>query len=214
VIATRVLRADAATLAEACGLLSRGAIVAHPTETVYGLAVDPWNAEAIGRLDRVKSRAAGRGYLLIAASTAQALRLAARPWPRPLEALAEAFWPGPLTIVVLPSPEAPETVHRGLAGVAVRVTSDPVAAGLVAACGRPLTSTSANRSGSPPARSAEEVLAALEGAIDLVLDGGRREGGLPSTLVDLTGPEPLLLRAGALSEERLRAALGSRWRRT
>ncbi len=194
-------------LEASCRVLVRGGIVAHPTETLYGLAVDPWNIEALGRLAHVKCAAPDRGYILIAASREQALQLAARPWPRQLGPLSEAFWPGPLTLILPPSEAAPPAECRSPQGIAVRVTPDAIAAALVLAFGRPLTSTSANRGGRPPARSAAEVLDELGTEIDLILDGGRRDGGEPSTLLDLTGPEPVFLRKGAVTEARIREVL-------
>ncbi len=198
---------DDAALRDCCRVLESGGIVAHPTETLYGLAVDPWNEAAVARLDGIKARGAGAGYVLIASSREEALGLAASPWPRHLSALGDAFWPGPLTLVLPPSERAPALACRSGSGIAVRVTPDPIAASLVAAFGRPLTSTSANRRGGTPAVSAAEVLAALGEEIDRILDGGPRGAGVPSTIVDLTRAEPAILRIGALSEERIREVL-------
>lgn len=197
-------------LEASCRVLARGGVVAHPTETLYGLAVDPWNIEALGRLAHVKRAAPGRGFILIAASREQALRLAARPWPRHLGPLSDAFWPGPLTLILPPSGAAPPPECRSPQGIAVRVTPDTIAAALVRAFGRPLTSTSANRGGLPPARSAAEVLEELGTEVDLILDGGRRDGVEPSTLLDLTGQEPVLLRKGAVTEASIREVLSRR----
>lgn len=211
--AARVVHVDASSppsFEAPVRVLAQGGIVAHPTETLYGLAVDPWSEEAILRLDRVKGGEARSGYILIASSIEEALSIAARPWPPQLERLAGAFWPGPLTLVLPPSDHAPAGARAGSSGIAVRVTSDPVAAFLVRAFGRPLTSTSANPSGEPPARSASEVQTALGGMVDMILDGGRRDGTSPSTIVDLTTPEPSLIRVGAVSEARIRATLAGK----
>lgn len=193
---------------EAAGILAGGGLVAHPTETLYGLAVDPWNPEALARLARLKGREAGAGFILIAADLAQAAGLTAQPPPVLYAELSGAFWPGPLTLVVPPAPGAPGGVAGPGGGIALRVTPDPVARALLRRAGRALTSTSANRAGATPASSAAGVLSALGGAVDLILDGGAREGGRPSTLVDLTGRAPRLLREGAVGRERLREATG------
>lgn len=200
--------AGAAAFREAAAILSRGGLVAHPTETLYGLAVDPWNPEGLARLARLKGREAGAGFILIAADGAQAAGLVAQPPPALYAELSGAFWPGPLTLVIPPAPGAPAGVAGPGGGIAVRVTPDPVAQALLRSAGQALTSTSANRSGATPASSAAGVLAALGEAVDLILDGGAREGGVPSTLVDLTGPAPRLLREGAVGRERLREATG------
>jgi L-threonylcarbamoyladenylate synthase len=192
---------------EAARLLEAGAIVAHPTETVYGLAVDPWSEAAVGGLVRLKGREEGRGLILIAAEVDEVARLAAAPAPDALRAIAAAFWPGPLTVVLRPSGLAPRPALGPAGGLALRCTSDPVARALVRAFGRPVTSTSANLSGRPAAATAAEA-AALGAGLALVLDGGARRSPAPSTLVDLTGAAPVVLREGAVPRAAVDRALG------
>lgn len=183
---------------EAAAVIARGGIVAHPTETLYGLAADPWNEEALRRLVDLKGRESGKGLILIAADRDEVASLvlpgAHGAWLR----LAERFWPGPLTLILPAGPRAPGGVLGKSGGVAMRISSDPLARRLVIAAGRPLTSTSANRSGEPPATSAAGVAAALGSGVDLVLDGGSREDSSPSTLVDLLGDRPRVLREGPI----------------
>lgn len=182
--------------------LQRGGVVAYPTETFYGLAVDPRSASAVKRIFSVKQRPADQALPLIAASLAQigdhvgsmtplAMRLAARGWP------------GPLTLIIPASPLLCGDVHLSTNTVGVRVPRDSVARSLSAAAGHAITSTSANRSGQPPPSTPEEVDVVFGNAIDVLIDGGRTPGGLPSTIVDATGDEPLLVRTGAIAWDRV-----------
>lgn len=191
-------------------VLAGGGIVAHPTETLYGLAVDPWNSRAVARLAALKERGPAPGFILLAYAPREARELVADPPPEHFLRLARSFWPGPLTLVAAPSPRAPREVLGVDGSLAVRVTPDPVAVEIIARFGRPLTSTSANLRGGTAAGSAQEVAAGLGDSIDLIVDGGPRPRGEPSTLVDLTGPGPVVLREGAVSAERLGRVLGLR----
>jgi L-threonylcarbamoyladenylate synthase len=195
---------------EQCGAaIRRGAIVGHPTETLYGLAVDPWDTTAVGRLAAVKGRKDGAGFIVIADSIGAAAELAAAPESPAFSLLTRRFWPGPLTLIVAPSAGAPRGVLGPGGGLALRWTPDPIACEIVKAAGRPLTSTSANLAGEPPAADAAEVLARLGDRIDLVVDGGPRPVSPPSTVLDLLGPRPALLREGAISFRAIEEALGA-----
>jgi L-threonylcarbamoyladenylate synthase len=173
-------------------VLARHGVIALPTETFYGLAVDPGDEVAVARVFAIKGRDGGKALLVVAADLAQAGELAELDGAR--RAALAAIWPAPLT-VVLP-------VRRPLAAaaatIAVRVPDHALLRSLLARVG-PLTATSANRSGARPAAAAGEVAAALAGEVDLILDGGPTEGGVPSTLVDWTGAHPRLLRPGAFA---------------
>ena len=193
-------------LQEAARALKAGLIVGYPTDTVYGLAVHPGRAEAVERLFHVKGRSAEHAIPLIAANTDQ---VAARvgcltPLARHL---AEQFWPGPVTLVL----DAIDELDRGLLGgqdsVAVRVPDHAVARGLAEALDSPITATSANRSGAPSTRSAEEVRATLGQYVHLILDGGASRSSLPSTIVDARGSTPTLIRNGAVPWERVLQSL-------
>ena len=192
----------------AASILRRGGIVAHPTETLYGLAVDPWRQAALERLIEVKGRDARKGLILIASGVDQAMALLAPDCPELWRPLAEAFWPGPLTLVLPSGRRAPKGVLGAAGGVAVRVTSDPAARALLEAAGMPLTSTSANRAGGPPERTAAGVAALFGPGLDLILDAGPREGPAGSTIVDLLEGSPRLLREGPISIRQIEAVLG------
>ncbi len=183
---TRVLRADqAGAVEEAAAALARGEVVAFPTDTVYGVAAGHGNIQALFRAkDRPKDK-----RIPVLLSDASHLEASAMVTPA-ARALAARYWPGPLTIVLT----AP---RRG--SLAFRVPASDVARRLIAASGGGLPVTSANLSGGPDATTAEEVLAQLDGRIALVLDGGKTPGGVPSTVVDLTGTDVKILREGAIA---------------
>jgi L-threonylcarbamoyladenylate synthase len=186
-------------IAEAAGVIRNGGIVAYPTETLYGLGVDPYSVEALERLFGSKGREIGSPLLLIICNMSQLTDDIATIGPIEM-AYVRTFWPGPLSLLLQKSAKIPDLVSAGSQKVCVRWTSHPVAQALCQAVGTAITSTSANRSGEPPARSVSEL--DLPG-IDLVLDGGTLEVNPPSTVYD---PETgIIIRPGAISEEALRA---------
>jgi L-threonylcarbamoyladenylate synthase len=193
-------------LAKACVALRAGGVVAFPTETYYGLAVDPFNQEALSRLFALKGRAGDKPVLLIVDNPSQLSTLVAEI-PPPFPLLMERFWPGPLTLVFPGAPSLPGmlTGHRGTIGV--RVSSHPVARQLVRAFGRPLTATSANFSGQPAAVAASGVLEQLGPEVDAVLDGGETPGGQGSTLLGYQEGKVCLLRAGVIPFAEIEAVL-------
>ena len=191
---TRLLAADApGAVEEAATALARGELVAFPTDTVYGLAA---GHDHLRKLYVAKDRPKDK-RIAVLLSDASNLEASAKVTPA-ARALAARFWPGPLTLVLV----AP---RRGT--LAFRVPDHPVARRLIAASGGGLPVTSANRSGQPDARTAQEVLAQLEGRIALVLDGGKTTGGVPSTIVDCTTAEPKVLREGAISAAQIEQTL-------
>jgi L-threonylcarbamoyladenylate synthase len=194
-----------AALAEAVDVLRRGGIVAYPTDTLYGLAVDPGSEAAMQRLFDVKGRDRSQAIPLIAADLAQAS--AAGDFTAADLRLAQAFWPGPLSLVV----EATSSVARFAAAddgtVAVRIPDHPLARGFAAAFGTCITATSANLSGRPATVSPDDVAASIGDRIDLLLDGGASPGGPPSTIVRLRDGAPVLVRAGAIAWERVLESL-------
>ena len=194
-------------LQEAAKWIRNGGLVALPTDTLYGLAADPFRADAVARVFAVKGRAAERGLPLIAADAAQ---IAARlgPLPPTGERLAAKFWPGPLTLLI-PAPVAlARDVTGGTGRVGVRVPAHDIARAICRAADRPITATSANRSGQPATADPAEVERTLGDAVDLLIDTGPTRGGVPSTIVDVTGPTPRLVRAGAVSWDDIQAWLG------
>lgn len=176
-------------------MIRRGLVVAYPTDTLYGLAVDPRNADAVKRLYALKGRAETSALTLIAEDLRQVQD--AGVLTEPARRLAARWWPGPLTVVL---PAGPAVTREALAGgntVGIRVPDHAVAIALARACGFPITATSANRSGMPAATTAQAVLDALP-AVDAVVDGGAARGGPPSTLVDASMQQVALLREGVV----------------
>ena len=167
---------DPSAVAEAAQTLKRGGLVVFPTETVYGLGADATNPKAIERLNQVKGRPPEKPYSLHLASSEQ-VRACAASVPPIAERLMATFWPGPLTLVI-PS--------RDGTTVGFRVPDHPIARAFLEACGVPVAAPSANRSGSPPPTDAQEVLAALDGAFDCLLDGGPTKLGRESTVVEVS----------------------------
>jgi len=198
---------DPAVIDAAVRMLRAGGVVAYPTDTLYGLAVDPRLDAAAGRLFDIKGRAEGQAIPLVAADLHQALAAGVFS-PRALR-LARTFWPGPLTLVVRAHPGLSPYVLAGGTTIGIRVPAHPVARALAARLGGPITATSANPSGRPPAAAAGALDPGVTAALDAVLDAGPAPGGLPSTLVDVTSADVRLLRAGAVAWERvLRSAAG------
>jgi L-threonylcarbamoyladenylate synthase len=201
----RMMTASRDGLAQAAQVLRDGGVVAYPTDTLYGLAVDPRNASAVERLFVLKGRHASVAIPLIAATVEQA-QTAGELSPAHLQ-LARAFWPGPLTIVVPAKASIARLLLGGGSTIAVRIPAHAVATGLAAALDGCITSTSANRSGQPAATNAQQVSSDLGDAIDMVLDGGPSPGGAPSTIVEVVDGRVRLVRAGAVSWDRVLESL-------
>ncbi len=197
-------------LERAARLLRGGELVAFPTETVYGLGADGLSGSAVARIFKAKGRPQDNPVILHVASLPTAAGLyEASPWQaQALARLAEAFWPGPLTLVVPKTSLVPSRVSAGGSSVALRVPQHPVALALLEAVGRPLAAPSANRSGRPSPTTADHVLRTLDGRIAAVLDGGPTPLGYESTVLSLLNDQPILLRPGALSPDALEAVLG------
>jgi L-threonylcarbamoyladenylate synthase len=191
---------------EAAKWILAGGVVALPTDTLYGLAADPFSADAVARVFAVKGRDAARALPLIAADATQIAAHLGHLSPA-AERLAQHFWPGPLTLLVAaPRALAPD-VTGGTGKVGVRVPADAVARAICAACARPVTATSANLSGAPATADPAEVERTLGDRLDLLIDTGPANGGAPSTIVDMTADEPVLVRAGAIEWEEIQAWL-------
>ena len=189
-------------LAPAVAALHEGGIVAFPTETFYGLAADPRSAPAIKKLFALKRRGLDQPLPLIAASIDQIADHVGTMTPL-AQRIASRGWPGPLTLIIPASPKLCPNVHLSTGTVAVRVSADPVARALAQGAGHAITSTSANISGDPPAASADRVVASLGDGIDVLIDTGPAPGARPSTIVDVTGDAPVLVRAGVVTWERV-----------
>lgn len=205
---TEILAADAAGIARAAALLAQGGLVAFPTETVYGLGVDARDDDAVARLYAAKGRPSFNPLIVHLPDAAAVARYA--EMPPAADRLADAFWPGALTLVLplKPGSGLSPLVTAGLPTVAVRVPDAPVARALLAAFGGPVAAPSANPSGEVSPTRAEHVLAGLGGRIDAVVDGGPCGVGVESTIIGFD-PAPVLLRAGGLPVEAIEACLGA-----
>lgn len=188
---------DATAVAQAAGWARRGYPVVFPTDTVYGVGVNPFDAAAIDRLYALKGRPAEKGIPILLDGVA-ALDRVARAVPPTARAFIDRFWPGPLTLIVPRRRELPANIAP-VDTIAVRVPAHAVARALIAAAGGALATTSANLSGQAPARSGAAAFAALRGRVAAVLDDGPSPVGQASTIVDCSGPRPIILRAGPLS---------------
>lgn len=202
----RVLTADApSAAAEAADVLRAGGLVVLPTDTVYGVA-SALNEAAIDRIFAAKQRPTERAVPVLLADAGAAPQVA-REFPEAARRLAAAFWPGPLTIALPRRDDLPPNLTE-LSTVAVRVPDHPAARAVIAAAGRALAVTSANRSDQPPACTVESAIAALGDHVTLYLDGGPCPGGVPSTVIAVEAGAPRVLRPGPIHESALRAALG------
>ncbi|MDB5094198.1 MAG: translation factor Sua5 [Candidatus Eremiobacteraeota bacterium] len=194
-------------VARAVAVLRAGGVVALPTETVYGLAADVTNPAAIARVYAIKGRPPDHPLIVHAHDLAALEGYVAKPSDA-LRVLAAAFWPGPLTAVVERGDRTPRSVTGGQDTVAVRVPDHPLALAILASFGGALAAPSANRFGRISPTTAEHVRADLGNEVDLVVDGGPAAVGVESTIVDLTGAVPAVLRAGAITASQLGEVLG------
>jgi L-threonylcarbamoyladenylate synthase len=199
-------RPDPVAIARAAATLGQGGVVAIPTDTLYGLAADPWNPDAVARIFVVKGRPDDRALPLVAADATQVTS-----WIGEMDEvarrLADRFWPGPLTLVMRAPGTIAAAVTAGGATVGIRVPSHAVTRALCAAFERPLTATSANVSGQPATDDPAAVARQLAAGLDLLLDAGMTPGGPPSTIVDITEREVRLVRPGAVSWKDVQACV-------
>jgi len=203
-----VLSAGEEAIDVAARILAEGGLVAFPTDTVYGVGAHAFQPDAVERIYVAKIRPRDKAIPILLAQPDD-LVLVAEGITEPAWLLAERFWPGGLTLVLPKKANIPDVVSAGGSTVAVRIPDHPTPLALIAALGAPLAATSANLSGHPSPVTAQEVEAELEGRIELILDGGRCSGGIPSTVLDLTTDPPAILRAGAVGVEEIKAALAS-----
>jgi L-threonylcarbamoyladenylate synthase len=201
-----LVSASSEMLDRAASLLRSGAVVAFPTETVYGLGANAFDAVAAARIFEIKARPSF-DPLIVHVANDEMLREVAAEIPDAARALIERFWPGPLTLVLRKTPRVPELVTSGLETVAVRMPAHPVARALIARAGVPLAAPSANPFGYLSPTHATHVERMLGELVDLILDGGPTEYGVESTIVMLE-PEPVLLRHGAIGAEAIEAVVG------
>ena len=202
---TQVLPDGEEARLRAADVVRRGGLLAFRTDTFYGVGADPFNPEAVRRIDELKGRE-GKPILVLVSDRAWAERLTESRGPL-FDALSERFWPGPLTLVLSADPSLPVELTAGTGTVGVRYPAADSVCRFVEACGGVLTATSANRTGQPPARSAREALAAFPSGLDLIVDGGETRVEKPSSVVDISGSTARLIREGALAWREIQKAL-------
>lgn len=206
-IMTRHLTGSAADVETAGALLREGRLVAIPTETVYGLAANAFDEQAVARIFEAKGRPQDNPLIVHIAERTELFSLCARV-PKQAMLLADAFWPGPLTVILPRTARVPAVVSAGLQTVAVRMPSHAVAQAVIRAAGVPLAAPSANLSGSPSPTTAARVAADMDGRIDAIVDGGECSVGVESTVVSLCGQTPRLLRPGGITLPMLEKVIG------
>lgn len=200
-------RGDAETLRRAAALIRGGGLVAFPTETVYGLGANAFDAAAVARIFTVKGRPR-QSPLIVHVDSIDMARALVLEWPDAADRLARRYWPGPLTLVLPKQPSIPDIVTAGLATVGLRVPSHPLALALIRAAGVPIAAPSANPFTGLSPTTADHVRQSLGDAIDLVLDGGPATVGIESTVLSLAGAEPVLLRPGVIPLPEIEASIG------
>lgn len=198
---------DSDVIKAAAQVIKNGGTVAFPTETVYGLGANALDPEAVKKIFLIKGRPPGNPLIAHVSSFFQTYSLV-RDWTDKAELLARRFWPGPLTLILKRSPLVPDEMTAGLPTVALRMPASDIALALITASGVPVAAPSANISGRPSPTRAEHVWADLAGKVDFILDGGPAKVGLESTILDLTGDVPVLLRPGSITKEELEGILG------
>ena len=207
-IKTEVLPADKAeSIVKAAELLRSGALVALPTETVYGIAADARNGEAVKKIFEAKGRPQDNP-LIVHICGMEMLNGIVSEVPERAKKLAAAFWPGPLTMVMPRGPEVSDVTCAGLDTVGVRMPSHPVVQQVIRTSGVAFAAPSANLSGKPSPTNAPDTLADMDGRLPLILDGGESNVGVESTVVAVTGEHPMLLRPGYVTKEQMEAVLG------
>lgn len=184
-------------IAEVCRVLDRGGVVAMPTDTVYGLAANPYLLAAVDRVYTIKGRSRVKALSLLVGGMAQAIELA-RDVPEVFYDLAERFWPGPLTLILEASGRLPRKVTANTGHVAMRHPRAPIPVAVSLKAGYPLIGTSANLSGRPECLNAQEAELQLGDRLDAIVDGGPAASPLPSTILDLTTNPPQLVREGVI----------------
>ena len=204
---TKLLSDTTENIELAAKLIADGKLVAFPTETVYGLGADALNAEAVGKVYAAKGRPSDNPMIVHIASKEDFSRLT--PYiTEDMEKMMEAFWPGPLTMVVQRKPMIPDTTTGGLDTVGIRMPDHLVALELIAKSGCPIAAPSANLSGKPSPTTAQHVVDDLDGRVDAIIRSNDCQVGIESTVIDMTGERPMILRPGIITKHDVEAVLG------
>jgi L-threonylcarbamoyladenylate synthase len=197
---------DAGVVGRVAARIKAGGVIVYPTETLYGIGADAGNADALRRLFAIKGREQGKPVLVIA-DVFETLHPFVKDLTAEARALMNAFWPGPLTLVFEASRLAPDELTAGTGTIGARIPSNEFCRALVRACGRPITSTSANRAGEPTPCNISEIRKLLSEGVDLFVDAGALSTTVPSTVVDVSVSPPRLLREGAVSWDQIEQIL-------
>lgn len=206
---TLMLPATDENIARAGGLIAQGEVVGFPTETVYGLGADALNGSAVQKIFEAKGRPGDNPLIIHVSALNQIAPLIRGELPETARKLADAYWPGPLTMILPASDLIPPEVTAGLHTVGIRMPSHPAARALIDACHAPIAAPSANRSGKPSPTTAAHVLADMDGRIPLILDGGPCGVGVESTVLDVTCDPPRVLRPGGVTPRMVADAVGA-----
>ncbi len=204
---TQMVKADAQSIARAAEYIRMGEVVGFPTETVYGLGANALCPQAVHKIFAAKGRPADNP-LIVHISDLSELDALVLDVPEAARRLMEAYWPGPMTLLLPRRPCIPDVVTAGLPTVGIRLPSHPVARALIEKSGCPIAAPSANRSGRPSPTRAQHVLEDMEGRVPLILDGGACEVGLESSVIDATGEVPVVLRPGGITPEMVSRVAG------
>ena len=204
---TKIFRETTEDIKEAAEIIASGGLVAFPTETVYGLGADALNADAVGRVYAAKGRPSDNPMIVHISSRDDILRLTERISPD-MEKLIDAFWPGPMTMIVKRLPVIPDTTTGGLDTVGLRMPSEETARKLIELSGCPIAAPSANLSGKPSPTTAQHVIDDLDGRVDGIICGKNCRVGIESTVIDLTEETPMILRPGIITKADIEKVLG------
>jgi L-threonylcarbamoyladenylate synthase len=194
------------TRVQAARVIAAGGVIAFRTDTFYGLGADPFNREALRRVNGLKGRDGGKPILIVISDASEAERFIAHRTPL-FNSVSARFWPGALTIIVTAKPQVPQELTAGSMTIGMRLPDDEIVRSLIRACGGALTATSANLAGESPARTAVEVASAFPKGLDLIIDGGAALSDQPSTVIDLSGERTRLIREGVVSRRELQEYL-------
>ena len=205
---TQVKPVSPEAIREAAQLIREGELVGMPTETVYGLGANALNEEAVKKIFEAKGRP-GDNPLIVHVSCLAEIPPLVREIPENAKRLMEAFWPGPMTLILPKSDAIPASVSAGLDTVGIRLPDSEAARDLIRESGCPIAAPSANRSGKPSPTTAQHVFEDMDGRIPLILDGGASEVGVESSVIDATGETPVILRPGGITPEMVESVLGS-----
>ncbi len=206
VIKTDPIDPEASVIEEAVSFLRAGKVIAFPTDTVYGIAGNVFNDSAVEKIFDIKSRDFNKPLQILIAQKDD-LNLIVRDFTEVMNVLISEFWPGPLTIVVPARKDFPMRVRCGLSNIGIRMPSNQIALKIIKAFGSPVAASSANISGMPDPKDAEDVIKYLGDRIDLIIDGGPTTDNIPSTVIDLSVDPPVILRHGKLSESEIKKIL-------